>query len=84
MIALLEQYTPKLSKREYVVINKYYGLGAERPHTLEAIAQLFGLSRERVRQIRQKSLKKITDCCGKEMIEVLKEHRKAQKKVVDS
>jgi RNA polymerase primary sigma factor len=37
----------------------YYGLKGEEPMTLEEIAQRFGLTRERVRQIREKVISRL-------------------------
>ena len=53
----------KLDERERFILKKYFGLHNIRPHTLEEIGQQMGLSRERVRQLRNRAiakLKKIT------------------------
>jgi RNA polymerase primary sigma factor len=34
----------------------YYGLGGDEPMTLKQIGQAFGVSRERVRQLRERAL----------------------------
>lgn len=41
------------------MIRRRYGIGVERAKTLQEIAVLLGLSRERVRQIQSAALKKI-------------------------
>lgn len=48
-----------LSQREADVIRLFYGLGGQQPMTLEEIGETFGLTRERVRQIREKGIRKL-------------------------
>jgi len=48
-----------LTDREALVIRRRFGLDDGCPQTLEEIAQAIGLTRERVRQIEQKSLRKL-------------------------
>jgi RNA polymerase primary sigma factor len=45
-----------LSPSEEKVVRMRFGIGFEREHTLEEIAQNFGLTRERIRQIESKAL----------------------------
>ena len=49
----------RLTPREAEILRLYYGLGRERAQTLDAIGQRFGLTRERVRQIREGALCKL-------------------------
>ncbi len=49
----------RLTTREAEIVRLYYGLGREHPQTLDAIGQRFGLTRERVRQIREGALCKL-------------------------
>ncbi len=49
----------RLTTREAEIVRLYYGLGQEHPQTLDAIGQRFGLTRERVRQIREGALCKL-------------------------
>lgn len=48
-----------LTYREGDIIKYYYGLGGNAPHTLEEIGEKFGLTRERVRQIKEKAIKRL-------------------------
>lgn len=48
-----------LAEREREVIMMRYGLLDGQPHTLEEVARCFQVTRERIRQIEQKSLKKL-------------------------
>lgn len=49
----------KLSKREYTVLDLRFGLTDGTTHTLETIGKVYGLTRERIRQIEEKALAKI-------------------------
>ena len=48
-----------LQEREREVVCLRYGLGSEIPHTLERIGDKLGLTRERVRQIESRTLRKM-------------------------
>jgi len=48
-----------LSDRESEVLNLYFGLNSDRSYTLEEIGVRFGLTRERIRQIKQKAINKL-------------------------
>ncbi|MCS7053254.1 MAG: RNA polymerase sigma factor RpoD/SigA [Ignavibacterium sp.] len=48
-----------LSLREQEVIKLCYGIDCDQPHTLEEIGLKFNLTRERVRQIKEKALRKL-------------------------
>jgi len=57
----IEDVLATLSPRERKVIVLRFGLSDGRPHTLEEVAQHMQVTRERIRQIEQKSLKKLKD-----------------------
>jgi len=48
-----------LGDREAEIIRYYYGLSGFPPYTLEEIGDELGLTRERVRQIKEKAIKKL-------------------------
>ena len=48
-----------LSEREAEVIKLYFGLETESAHTLEEIGARFNLTRERVRQIKEKAIRRL-------------------------
>ncbi|PLW95266.1 MAG: RNA polymerase subunit sigma [Marinilabiliales bacterium] len=48
-----------LTKKERDVINMYYGIGMNHGYTLEEIGAQFDLTRERVRQIKEKAIRRL-------------------------
>ena len=48
-----------LNQRERNIITKYYGLDGNKPKTLEEIGMEYGLTKERIRQIKNTSFKKM-------------------------
>lgn len=58
-----------LSNDEKRVITLRFGLDGGEPQTLEAIGKLFGVTRERIRQIEQKSLNKLRKIVKRKNIE---------------
>jgi RNA polymerase primary sigma factor len=57
-----------LNEREAVIISLYYGLGDEDAMTLEAIGNRLGLTRERIRQIKEKALRKMRQTAGRAVL----------------
>jgi len=55
----VEEVLKRLSVRESKILKLYYGLDGEKPHTLEEVGAIFKLTRERVRQIKEKALQKL-------------------------
>ncbi|MCX8049459.1 MAG: sigma-70 family RNA polymerase sigma factor [Methylohalobius sp.] len=58
-ILLVEQALAALSRREVDVVRQRFGLSHNGEQTLQAIADRFGISRERVRQIEKSALSKM-------------------------
>ena len=55
----IEKVLATLTEREAEVISLYFGLNRERALTLEEIGERFNLTRERVRQIKEKAIKRL-------------------------
>jgi RNA polymerase primary sigma factor len=58
-----------LDSRQARILTLYYGLEDGKPLTLEEIGDIFGITRERVRQIREQALKKLRHHSNREMLE---------------
>ena len=56
----LAQSLASLSFRERRVLELRYGLGGQEPATLEDVGKVFGVTRERIRQIEKNSLRKLS------------------------
>ena len=55
----VETVLATLPEREATVIQMYFGINNEHPSTLEEIGERFNLTRERVRQIKEKALRSL-------------------------
>lgn len=55
----VERILTTLSEREAEIVKLFYGLGETHPWSLEEIAGQFGLTRERVRQIKEKAIRRL-------------------------
>ncbi|HUH28465.1 RNA polymerase primary sigma factor [Gelidibacter sediminis] len=55
----IERALETLTPREADVIRLYFGLGDQHPMTLEEIGETFDLTRERVRQIKEKAIRRL-------------------------
>lgn len=55
----IERSLAKLGQREAEIIRCYFGLGGKEQRTLDEIAEEFGLTKERVRQIKELTMKKM-------------------------
>ena len=55
----IERALSTVSIREANIVRLYFGLNGKHPHTLEEIGEEFSLTRERVRQIKEKAIKRL-------------------------
>ena len=55
----IERALATLTPREASIIRLYFGLNGKHPHTLEEIGEEMDLTRERVRQIKEKAIKRL-------------------------
>ena len=58
-----------LDARESHIVRAYFGLDDSAPKTLEEIGESMGVTRERVRQLRNRALQKMKDECGGQLVE---------------
>jgi len=49
----------KLSDKEADIIARYFGLNGEHPMTLDEIGEMLEITRERVRQIKEKGIQRL-------------------------
>jgi RNA polymerase primary sigma factor len=61
-----------LEDREEEVVRLYFGIGVDTGYTLEEIGQRFNLTRERVRQIKEKALKRLKHSTRSKRLEAFK------------
>jgi RNA polymerase primary sigma factor len=57
----IERALDTLSPRDARVLRLYFGLEGDREHTLEEIGNMLGVTRERVRQLRDRALKRLRE-----------------------
>ncbi len=57
-----------LSPREVEVLSTYYGLNGYKALTLEEIGELYGLTRERVRQIKERAIRRLRKSYNRNML----------------
>ncbi len=55
----IERVLSTLTYREASILRLYFGLNGKHPYTLEEIGEEFNLTRERVRQIKEKAIKRL-------------------------
>jgi RNA polymerase primary sigma factor len=66
----VERALTTLTKREADVLRFYFGLGGIPPLTLEEIGDKFSLTRERVRQIKEKSIRRLRNTSRSKALKV--------------
>jgi RNA polymerase primary sigma factor len=57
ILSILDELQPR--EKEIIVLR--FGLGDDQPHTLEEVGRIMGLTRERVRQLEARALKKLRE-----------------------
>lgn len=57
-----------LSQREAEILKLYFGLNSRHPYTLDEIGEQFDLTRERVRQIKEKAIRKLKNSAKCKML----------------
>ncbi|MDR0426605.1 MAG: sigma-70 family RNA polymerase sigma factor [Clostridiales bacterium] len=68
----LSEAVGKLEPREQVVVRDRYGLSDGRPKTLEEIGLLYNITRERVRQVEKRALKKLRNPSSHKVLQEFK------------
>ena len=64
----IERSLSTITIREADVVRLYFGLSGEHPMTLEEIGERFDLTRERVRQIKEKSIRRLKHASRSKML----------------
>jgi RNA polymerase primary sigma factor len=57
-----------LSPREAKILRMRFGIDEKRPHTLQEVGQVFGITRERIRQIEERALQRLKDSKRKDKL----------------
>jgi RNA polymerase primary sigma factor len=65
----IEESLAQLKEREAKILRLYFGLDDQEPMTLEEIGAVLGITRERVRQIKEKALSKLRHASRKRTLE---------------
>jgi RNA polymerase sigma factor, sigma-70 family len=63
-----------LTEREKMILKLRFGFDDGRPRTLEEVGKVYNVTRERIRQIEEKALKKLRSLNKKAILEEYKEH----------
>jgi RNA polymerase primary sigma factor len=66
----VENIINTLSDKEREVIRLRYGIGIKSDHTLEEVGRIFGLTRERIRQIENQALRRLSQKHRKDLLQV--------------
>jgi len=59
LVETINDSLSSLTERQGKILELYYGLNGNRPKTLEQIGEIFGVTRERIRQVREQALKRL-------------------------
>lgn len=66
---LINHVISMLNEREATILRLYYGLGDREPMTLEEIGAILGVTRERVRQIKERAIEKLGEVSKSKLLE---------------
>lgn len=66
----IERVLSILSKRDAEIVSHYYGLRGNKPHNLEEIGDKFGLTRERVRQIKERAIRRMRKTSSSKVLKI--------------
>jgi RNA polymerase primary sigma factor len=66
---LINHVISMLNDREATILRLYYGLGDREPMTLEEIGAILGVTRERVRQIKERAIEKLGEVSKSKLLE---------------
>ena len=72
--AFVCQILKTLTYREREIIKLRYGLGDSRSYTVEEVGHIFKVTRERIRQIERKAIKKLcmlATCAPRDLLQTL-------------
>ena len=72
---LLDRVLARLGARERFILGRYFGLDGELPLTLEDIGTRLGVTRERIRQLKERALSKLRHPAHQQELEALAEER---------
>lgn len=61
---IVSRVLAKLPSRERTIVEMRYGLNGNGEHTLEEVATLFGRSRDRIRQLQERALRRMRKSLG--------------------
>ncbi|MFH1570035.1 MAG: RNA polymerase sigma factor RpoD/SigA [Gemmatimonadota bacterium] len=70
LVSTVDRCLGTLDDRERQIIRWYYGFDGHEPMTLEEIGDAWGLTRERIRQLRDRGLDKLRDHFGDVLVEL--------------
>jgi RNA polymerase primary sigma factor len=70
LMVTLRESLSVLSERELLIVQAYFGLNGTEAKTLEQIGQELGVTRERVRQLRNRALARVREHYGDLLMEL--------------
>lgn len=83
IIENLDKFLEQLDETERIILKLRFGLNGEPEKTLEEIGRLFGLTRERIRQLQNEALWKLRLIIEKGTLPVRKRRRRRKKRYIN-